>query len=573
MASPIRKRPYPPEDGGAPFAKKSKGGPDQDKIQKMIAEARSKAAIVAARLAEQKSGSALVRPQAPPAANGSKVQSAAERLAAFKSRVSSAVNRSSASVPTRPTSSASHASQFRRDETEPEDASRARGGLDVGLHPALLGESGESQSNRRGKSAMQPKFATTMANRRPESAQHGRGGKSGKKQLDLSLPSLDLTDPNKNPYYDPNIASKAIQPRRVAKALKFNPKGKYIEQANALRRFEALEEMKIRIAASARKVGIDEDMHVDKAFAPEEPPTIEWWDQHLLPNANYDHLEVNNLIESPDSLITAYIQHPIQLEPPQDKHIPPSKPMPLTKKEQQKVRRQRRAMELKEKQAKVRLGLEPPPPPKVKKSNMMRVLGEEAVKDPTAVEARVNREIRERLEKHLATNEARKLSKEQRLDKTVSNQEKDLAMGVRCLVFRIENLSNGRHRFKINKTAEQLSLTGICIFNPRFNLVIVEGGQHSITKYRKLMINRINWTENVEPLPGTVDIPDDHAGGDAETDMANNKCTLVWEGELKQRGFKKFSAERCPTEGMAKSWLERGKMEYMWTLAKNIGTI
>lgn len=246
--------------------------------------------------------------------------------------------------------------------------------------------------------------------------------------------------------------------------------------------------------------------------------------------------------------------------------------MPLTKKEQQKVRRQRRAMELKEKQAKVRLGLEPPPPPKVKKSNMMRVLGEEAVKDPTAVEARVNREIRERLEKHLATNEARKLSKEQRHDKIVLNQQKDLAMGVRCLVFRIENLSNGKHRFKINKTAEQLSLTGICIFNPRFNLVIVEGGQHSISKYRKLMMNRINWAENAEPLPGTIDIPDDQTGGDAETDMANNKCSLVWEGELKQRGFKKFSAERCPTEGMAKDWLERGKMEYMWTLAKNIGS-
>ena len=35
----------------------------------------------------------------------------------------------------------------------------------------------------------------------------------------------------------------------------------------------------------------------------------------------------------------------------------------------------------------------------VKLKNMMRVLGEDAVKDPTAVEAKVNREIAERLQK------------------------------------------------------------------------------------------------------------------------------------------------------------------------------
>jgi U4/U6 small nuclear ribonucleoprotein PRP3 len=266
-------------------------------------------------------------------------------------------------------------------------------------------------------------------------------------------------------------------------------------------------------------------------------------------------------IDTDDSIVTVYIQHPIQLDPPQDKHIPTAKPLPLTKKEQAKKRRQMRAAAHKEKQDKIRLGLEPPPPPKVKKSNMMRVLGEEAVKDPTAVEARVNREIAERLNQHLQTNEERKLTKEQRLQKLEVNRQKDISLGVHCLVFRIESV-NAKHKFKINKNAEQLGLTGICLFNPKFNLVIVEGGSWSITKYKKLMMNRIDWKENVEPADG------DMTNAPAPEDMAHNKCTLVWEGELPQPRFKKFTCDRCPTDALAKEKLERSKMETMWTLAK-----
>jgi len=248
------------------------------------------------------------------------------------------------------------------------------------------------------------------------------------------------------------------------------------------------------------------------------------------------------------------------------------KPFPLTKKEQKKVRRQRRAEALKEKQAKVRLGLEPPPPPKIKKSNLMRVLGEEAVKDPTAVEARVNREIKERHEGHLRANEERKLTKEQRHEKLAANQEKDLARGIHVLVFRIETLANGRHRYKININAEQLALTGICILNPKFNLVIVEGGIHAITKFRKLMVNRIDWKESITAKEGSKGVESDAGAGEEgqAVDMTKNMCTLVWEGEVRQKGFKRFTTERVPSDALARERLERARMEYMWTQAKNV---
>jgi U4/U6 small nuclear ribonucleoprotein PRP3 len=266
MSPSSLKRPL--NDGPAVPAKRPKGGPDEERIQKIMAEARAKAAEVAARLANRSKSTPVSGPSLSlpiPTPSSSSHQSAAERLAALRSRVANAVSRSTASVPARPTPLTTGPG-FRREEPENDDTAKARGGLDVGLHPALLGDSTDSGSTRRGKNAMQPKFATTMANRRSDSGASGRWGKP-KKQLDLSAPSADLIDPTKNPYYDPNIAAKGVQPRRIAKPLVFNAKGKYIEQANALRRQEALEEMKKRIAAAARKVGIDEDMHADKAFA------------------------------------------------------------------------------------------------------------------------------------------------------------------------------------------------------------------------------------------------------------------------------------------------------------------
>jgi U4/U6 small nuclear ribonucleoprotein PRP3 len=204
------------------------------------------------------------------------------------------------------------------------------------------------------------------------------------------------------------------------------------------------------------------------------------------------------------------------------------------------------------------------------------VLGEEAVKDPTAVEARVNREIADRHEKHEQMNEDRKLTKEQRHEKLAANQEKDAAKGIHVLVFKIDNLANGSHRFKIAKNAEQYALSGICIMHPRFNLVIVEGGEHSIRQYKKLMLNRIDWTENSptrmkegkqETLAQWLKAEDEK--GDLK-DMSLNKCVLVFEGEEKARMFRKWGSKVVETDSAAKEALTRSKMENMWTLAKSM---
>ncbi|KAF3928519.1 hypothetical protein ABW21_db0201971 [Orbilia brochopaga] len=544
--------------------------------KRMMEEARARASALAASLGARGSTSISDTNKALPS-NTSQAQpfDAAKRRADLKAQVAAAVNRLSSSSSQNNASTPQTAEVQVEDRMEiSQDGGRGRGGLDIGLHPALLADHMEtSNSIGRGRHAMKPKFATTMANQKSDSlSQLLSYQQKGGRGLDTAKQSLGSI-PSRNPYFDPNITNEAKghQKGRTAKALVFNQKGKFIEQANALRKQAKMEELKKRIATAARRAGIEEEMDTDKLFLVDPPPDVEWWDLGLCTNTNYDDMSPENLkITGDDSVITIYIQHPILLDPPMEKHIPASKPLPLTKREQKKARLQSRQEAHKENQAKIRLGLEPAPPPKVTMKNMMKVYNEEAVRDPTAVEARVKKQIAERLEKHLTTNEERKLTKDQKLEKLHENQEKDLAKGVHCLVFRIENLSDPSHQFKIWKNAEQLALTGICIHNPKFNIVVVEGGQWAINKYRKLMLQRIKWTETSGG--GDPEAEPDSAAIASTTSMGSNTCHLVWEGELKARGFKRFTTNKCESEGEARKLLERNKVENYWTLAKAKGS-
>ena len=172
------------------------------------------------------------------------------------------------------------------------------------------------------------------------------------------------------------------------------------------------------------------------------------------------------------------------------------------------------------------------------------------------------------------------LTKEQRHEKLAAQQEADAAKGLRVAVFRVENFSNGQHRFKVDINAKQHKLTGIVILHPKMNLVIVEGGAHGVNAYKKLMVNRIKWDENVAPLgerqqQQNKDEEDKEwlqpLGEDGRLkDLSDNRCTLVWEGDEKGRAFRIWTSKVCETDGEAKDALARMKMENMWTLAQSM---
>ncbi|KAJ9503211.1 U4/U5/U6 small nuclear ribonucleoprotein prp3 [Exophiala xenobiotica] len=570
-SSNVLKRLHPEEDDvdGQKRARSNDGSPRpitpaattaaaRPDMTQAIAAAKARAAELKARLNKQ---GAAPTPASTSASSTPPASAANDRISQLKARIAAATSRSAALSQQR-TPSASTSTY-----TPPvfnDDSSRARGGLDIGLHPALLADAQPDTQRTR--------FTPGFGNRRVESPA------PEKAHLDLSRPSLE--ELKENPYFDPSLGpGNVLAKGRQSRQLVFNQKGKYIAQAAALRRQAQLEETKRKIAERTRLAGLEEDLNAERAFLVPPPPDIEWWDEGLIDGKSYDVMDDPSKlkIDSPDSIITIYIQHSVLIEPPQEKNNPAPKPMYLTQKEQAKLRRQRRQADLKEIQAKIRLGLEPPPPPKVKKSNLMRVLGEEAVKDPTAVEARVNREIAERQHKHEEINQDRKLTKEQRAEKLAQQQAEDAARGIHVRVYKIDSLANGKHRFLIAKNAEQQALTGVVIMHPKLNLVVVEGGEHSIRFYDKLMQNRIKWQEmeapravesgNREVLAKWLEAEDEN--GELK-DLSMNKCELIFKGEAKQRSFKRWVGARpCETDTHAKDVLSRAKMENFWNLAKS----
>ncbi|KAL9125816.1 MAG: hypothetical protein Q9217_005036 [Psora testacea] len=532
---------------------------------KLVADARAKAAAIAEKL--KASRGSLNGAPGPP-------HSPSPGLTASPSRPMSKVEEMRARVAalTGKNNAASQPALAYQSPVYDDGFTRARGGLSAALHPSLL----DSNKDATSKSSTQSKSPATMVN---SQSTNSKTLSKGNKQLDLAPPNLEEFR-QQNPYFDSSLGGQtATLKTRNPKKLKFNEKGKYIQQAASMRRLEALEAMRRRIAASSKKALIEDDA-AEKNFLLEAPPDIEWWDEGLVAHVDKGYSEIETPIglklDTEDSIITRLIQHPALILPPGDRLMPPPKPMYLTTKEQKKIRRQRRMADLKETQAKVRLGLMEPPPDKVKLGNLMRVLGEEAVKDPTAVEARVNRQIAERKQQHFQMNEERKLTKEQKHEKLDQKKEKDAAKGIHLTVYKVDSLANGRHRFKVGKNLEQLGGTGLCIYSPKFCLILTEFGEHGAKAYKKLMLNRIDWTEN-SPAPvregnkaaqAAFLEAEDQDG--VVKDLSGNKCQLLFEGQEKDRVFRGWKTRVCETDKEAMDALERTKMGSFWTMAKSL---
>ena len=587
-------------NNGSPSRAPGANAQDKPDVNKILADARARAAAAAARL---KAGTNGVIPP-PQTSSPGPATSAMSKLEQIKARVAATMAKTSGVSEQR---TASPVFQF-------EDGGfQAKGGLGTQLHPALMENAKQDFRPSKSKQAVQPKADQTS---------------KPKKQLDLSLP--DPTETRTNPYFDASLGPHtATLKARNRRDLAFNAKGKYIQQGAALRRQRALEEvrfflvfskfitaawfsgrmltdwgfvqMKMRIAATSKKA-LEKGDPSEKNFVIEAPPDVEWWDENIVKGKDYGSVGDDGGgfdLDSSDTIITRYVQHPVLLEPPSASQMPAPRPMYLTPKEQAKLRRQKRMENLKEHQTKVRLGLLPPDPPstsyviislltfnedtltcgiitEVKLKNMMRVLGEDAVKDPTAVEAKVNREIAERAQKHNQMNEDRKLTKEEKHEKLEQKKAQDAAKGVHLTVYKIDSLANGRHLFKVSKNAEQMSGTGICLSSPAFSLVFFESGEHSVKAYKKLMLNRIDWTENSIPAVREGNQKARAAwleSVDAEgnlKDLGFNKCTLLFEGQQKDRAFRKWGSKSVETDKEAMDVLARAKMEHFWTQAKSV---
>ncbi|KAK3102455.1 hypothetical protein FSP39_011493 [Pinctada imbricata] len=375
-----------------------------------------------------------------------------------------------------------------------------------------------------------------------------------------------MEDIGESRYFDPRVSAKI--PQRQKRGFKFVETGKYEKIAQRLRAKAQLDILQSEIAQAAKKTGIASAAKL-ATIAPKKQlkegdiPDIEWWDAYILRVESYDGMpdivDLNKL-----EGITNLVEHPTQMKPPAEPDKEPIVPVYLTKKERKKLRRQNRQEAQKELTEKIRLGLMPPPEPKVRMANLMRVLGTEAVQDPTKVEAHVRAQMAKRQKAHEEANAARKLTKEQRSEKRAKKIKEDTSLGVHISVYRLRDISNPAKKFKVETNAKQLFMTGIVVIHRDCNVVVVEGGPKQQKKFRRLMLHRIKWNEDKQKK--SVKVDDDDSDSEEESDKGN-RCVLVWEGTAKSRAFGDVKFKMCPTEAFAREQFKKCGVEQYWDLA------
>ena len=211
-------------NNGSPVPAPGANATDKPDVNKILADARARAAAAAARL---KTGTNGVTP--PQASSPGPATSAMSKLEQIKARVAATMAKTSGVSEQRTASPV-----FQYDD----GGFHAKGGLGTQLHPALMENAKQDFRPSKSKQALQTKADQTS---------------KPKKLLELSLP--DPTETRTNPYFDASLGSHtATLKARNRKELAFNAKGKYIQQGAALRRQQALEEVRFFLSISSESV-------------------------------------------------------------------------------------------------------------------------------------------------------------------------------------------------------------------------------------------------------------------------------------------------------------------------------
>lgn len=238
------------------------------------------------------------------------------------------------------------------------------------------------------------------------------------------------------------------------------------------------------------------------------------------------------------------------------------------------MRRITRAEAQKEKQERILLGLEKAPENKVKISNLMRVLGTEAVQDPTQIEKEVRKQMAQRMKNHQMRNEERKLTKEQRSEKLKKKYTEDTSVQTHVAVYQVDDLRDNRKKAKIRKNAVQNNFTGCLLVYHGHNIVVVEGGPKGLNRFKKLMLRRIAWNSKSEG--GDEADEDDETtttsvGDKTENGGGDNRCLLVWEGIILKPNFKHFVVMDVKSEADARRVLREHSIEHFFDMASALG--
>ncbi|XP_024008256.1 protein RDM16 isoform X2 [Eutrema salsugineum] len=404
--------------------------------------------------------------------------------------------------------------------------------------------------------------------------------KQKKDAFQILKPQLEV-DPEENPHFDPRMGidkNKILRPKRMS--FQFVEEGKWTRDAENLKLKSQFGEAKARelkvkqahLAKAKDDINpnlIEVSERAPRKEKPKEPiPDVEWWDANVLIKGEYGDIADGAITDSDLKIekLTHYIEHPRPIEPPAEAAPPPPQPLKLTKREQKKLRTQRRLAKEKEKQEMIRQGLLEPPKAKVKMSNLMKVLGAEATQDPTKLEKEIRTAAAEREQAHTDRNAARKLTPAEKREKKERKLFDDpTTVETIVSVYKINKLSHPKARFKVEMNARQNKLTGCSVMTDGMSVVVVEGKSKAIKRYGKLMLSRINWEEAVKKEGEEGEEEDE----DGEENGGNNKCWLVWQGSVAKPSFHRFHVQECLTESAAKKVFTDAGVAHYWDLALN----
>ncbi|XP_062155047.1 protein RDM16 isoform X2 [Alnus glutinosa] len=399
--------------------------------------------------------------------------------------------------------------------------------------------------------------------------------KQKKDAFQILKPELDV-DPESNPHFDGSMGinkTKLLRPKRMT--FQFVEEGKWSKEAEHIKlksqfgEAQAKEQKAKQAQLAKAKAAPDINPNLievaERVITKEKPkdpiPEIEWWDLLLLQSGTYGDITDGSVAEAKLKMekITIYLEHPRPIEPPAEPAPPPPQPLKLTKKEQKKLRTQRRLAREKDKQEMIRQGLIEPPKPKVKMSNLMKVLGSEATQDPTRLEKEIRSAAAEREQAHIDRNVARKLTPAERREKK-ERKLFDEQNGLETIVsvYRINDLSHPQTRFKVDVNAQENRLSGCAVISDGITVVVVEGGNKPIKRYGKLMLKRINWASAVK---------EEDEDEDGSNDKPANKCVLVWQGSVAKPSFHRFTVHECLTEAAARKTFTDAGVAHYWDLA------
>ncbi|KAN0018410.1 hypothetical protein ACTFIU_011026 [Dictyostelium citrinum] len=421
---------------------------------------------------------------------------------------------------------------------------------------------------------------------------------------------------NNEMFFDPRIKVSNDKKKKL-NSFTFIQPGRYSKKADKLRSQALAEEMKKQVELNSLNSKKNTES-METIISISEVPSIEWWDNDILKdeiqnnlnntennnndikenqinqlnkiilNCNYLDNNNNSNEELKNQIINSqywgYIEHPVKIRTKiqsKDTTPPPIRPdFLLLTKEKKRMRKQRRAEELRERQERIMNGMEAPPENKVKLSNLMRVIGTQAVLDPTKALMEVTKKIEERIAAHDKRNQENKLTPEQRKEKKRDKILIDAKQELYCSLYKIVDLSHPLYRSIIGRNSKENLATGCIVFHPSCNLVAFEGGLRVQKKFKKLLLNRIDWDN---PPPIKQNDPEQQQQQQPSNNKHQNNsdlypkppegtpnsCHLVWSGPIHEAHFKAFDFEISPLESQARKYLQEHNVPHYWDMVKN----